>query len=71
LLLEIEELQHAKKLGWRKIFSHVVELTDKEAFEVFLTENIQKKTLRPIDEARAFKNYVNDYGWGVGVGVCV
>src|SRR5919199_742556 len=37
-----------KKLRWRKIICHVVELADKEAFEVLLTENVQKKTLTPI-----------------------
>src|SRR6187200_863778 len=53
-----------KKLGWRKIISHIVELTDKEAFEITLTENVQKKTLNPIDEALAYKRYIKDYGWG-------
>jgi ParB family chromosome partitioning protein len=52
------------QLGWRKIICHIVELTDKEAFEVSLTENVQKKTLNPIDEALAYKSYVKDYGWG-------
>jgi ParB family chromosome partitioning protein len=51
-------------LGWRKIISHIVELTDKEAFEITLTENVQKKTLNPIDEALAYKRYIKDYGWG-------
>jgi ParB family transcriptional regulator, chromosome partitioning protein len=53
-----------RRLGIRRIISHIVEVTDKEAFEVSLTENVQKRTLSPIDEALAFKNYVNDYGWG-------
>jgi ParB family chromosome partitioning protein len=42
----------------------VIEVTDKEAFEISLAENNQKKSLSPIDEARAFRNYVNEYGWG-------
>lgn len=53
-----------KALGLRKIVCHVVELDDKSAFEVSLTENIQRKSLDPIEEARAFKAYVDDYGWG-------
>lgn len=53
-----------KRLGWRKIICHIAELTDREAFEVSLTENIHKKTLNPIDEALAFKSYIKDYGWG-------
>jgi ParB family transcriptional regulator, chromosome partitioning protein len=51
-------------LGWRKIVCHVVELTDKEAFEVSLIENMQRKDIDPIEEAHAFKNYVLTFGWG-------
>ena len=53
-----------KVLGWRKILSHVVELDDKDAFEVSLIENIHSKNLNPIEEARAFQDYVTNYGWG-------
>ncbi|MGZ5500864.1 MAG: ParB/RepB/Spo0J family partition protein [Nitrososphaeraceae archaeon] len=53
-----------KMLGWRKILSHVVELDDKDAFEVSLIENIHSKNLNPLEEARAFQNYVTNYGWG-------
>ena len=53
-----------KLLGWRKILSHVVELDDKDAFEVSLIENIHSKNLNPIEEAKAFHDYVTNYGWG-------
>jgi ParB family transcriptional regulator, chromosome partitioning protein len=53
-----------KKLGWRKITCHVVELDDKAAFEVSIIENVQRRTLNPIDEGLAFRNYVNKFGWG-------
>jgi ParB family transcriptional regulator, chromosome partitioning protein len=53
-----------KKLGLRKIICHVVELDDKSAFELSLIENIQRKSLDPIEEARAFRNYVEDRGRG-------
>ena len=53
-----------KMLGWRKILSHVVELDDKDAFEVSLIENIHSKNLNSIEEARAFQDYVTNYGWG-------
>jgi ParB family chromosome partitioning protein len=51
-------------LGWRKIVCHVAELNDKEAFEVSLIENVQRRNLDPIEEAHAFKNYVLTFGWG-------
>jgi ParB family chromosome partitioning protein len=53
-----------KRLSWRKITCHIVELNDKECFELSLIENIQRETLNPIDEARAFKIYISDFGWG-------
>jgi ParB family transcriptional regulator, chromosome partitioning protein len=53
-----------KSLGWRKIICHVLELDDKQAFEISLIENIQRKTLDPKEEAQAFKSYIMDHGWG-------
>jgi ParB family chromosome partitioning protein len=53
-----------KRLSWRKITCHIVELNDKECFELSLIENIQRETLNPIEEARAFKTYISDFGWG-------
>lgn len=53
-----------KKIGWRKITCHIVELDDKTAFEVSLIENVQRQTLNPVEEALAFRNYVNKFGWG-------
>jgi ParB family transcriptional regulator, chromosome partitioning protein len=53
-----------KALGWKKIPCHIIELDDKQAFEVSLVENIQRKTVSPLDEANAFKAYVSDFGWG-------
>ena len=51
-------------IGLEKTPCHIVELDDRGAFEVSLIENIQRQTLNPIDEANAFKKYVNDFGWG-------
>jgi len=53
-----------KKLGWRKIPCHLVELDDKSAFEVSIVENIQRQTLNPVEEGLAFRKYVNKFGWG-------
>ena len=53
-----------KKLGWKKIPCQIVDITDMEAFEISIVENVQRKTLNPIDEAKAFKKYVYDNGWG-------
>ncbi len=57
-------LHACRALKWKKIACHIVEMDDREAFEAALVENIQRKSLNPLDEARAFKSYVSDYGWG-------
>ncbi len=53
-----------RRLGWIKVPCHIVELDDKEAFEVSLIENVQRNMLNPLEEAQAFKKYVDEYGWG-------
>jgi ParB family transcriptional regulator, chromosome partitioning protein len=53
-----------KILKLRKIASHIIDLTEKEAYEVALVENIQHKTMNPIEEAVAFGRYVESHGWG-------
>lgn len=53
-----------KRLKFRKVTCHVVELDDREAFEVSLTENVQRRSLNPVEEGQAFKKYVDDLGYG-------
>jgi ParB family chromosome partitioning protein len=57
-------LEAVKILKLRKISCHVVELTDREAYEVAIVENVQHKTMNPIEEGLAFSGYVKNYGWG-------
>jgi ParB family transcriptional regulator, chromosome partitioning protein len=53
-----------KSLRWRFIACKIREMSDKQAFEIMLTENIQRKSMDPVEEAEAFRKYVLDYGWG-------
>lgn len=57
-------LEACRRLKFRKISCHVVELDDREAFEVALTENLQRKSLNAVEEGQAFKKYVDDLGYG-------
>jgi ParB family transcriptional regulator, chromosome partitioning protein len=43
----------------------LVEIDDREAFEISLIENIQRRTINPIEEAHAFSSYITDFGWEV------
>jgi ParB family transcriptional regulator, chromosome partitioning protein len=56
--------QACSKLRYRKILCHIVDLDDKEAYEVSLIENVQHKTLELIEEAEAFNKYVSNFGYG-------
>ena len=56
--------QACKSLRWRFIPCKIREMSDKQAYEIQLTENIQRKTMEPIEEAEAFRKYVIDFGWG-------
>jgi ParB family chromosome partitioning protein len=56
--------QACRTLRWRFISAKIRELSDKQAYEIQLTENIQRKSMDPIEEAEAFRRYVIDFGWG-------
>jgi ParB family transcriptional regulator, chromosome partitioning protein len=51
-------------LHWKHIPAKIRELSEKDAFEIQLVENIQRMTMNPIEEARAFKQYTTVFGWG-------
>jgi ParB family transcriptional regulator, chromosome partitioning protein len=57
-------LEACRKLRWIRIPCLVKELADKEAYEIGLVENLERKTLTPVEEALAFQRYVQDKGWG-------
>lgn len=57
-------LEACRMLKMSRIPSHIIELDDREAYEASLIENVQHRTLEPIEEAEAFKRYVDEYGWG-------
>jgi ParB family chromosome partitioning protein len=56
--------QAVRMLGLRKINCHLIDLSDQEAYELALTENVQHKTMNPVEEAVAFNRYVKEFGWG-------
>lgn len=57
-------LRVCKRLGLAHVPCMVIDLPDREAYELALTENVQRRDLDPIEEANAFRRYVEDYGWG-------
>jgi len=53
-----------KALGRRKAPCIIVDVDDRAAFEVALMENLQRRNLNPIEEATAFRKYIEEYGYG-------
>ena len=53
-----------KSLRWRFIPCKIMEFADKQAYEIQLTENLQRKTIDPVEEALSYQRYVIDFGWG-------
>ena len=53
-----------RSLRHQHILCKIRDLSDKHAYEIQLTENLQRKTLDPIEEAEAYQKYVLDFGWG-------
>ena len=64
LIAGCRRFEALRKLRWRKAPCIVIDVDDKSAYELALIENVQRETLDPIEEAQAFKKYVEEYGWG-------
>lgn len=57
-------LRACKLLKQRKVKCIVTDIDDATAYEVSIVENVQRKTLSPLEEAAAFKKYCETFGWG-------
>lgn len=53
----------AQQLGMQEVPAIVRTLTDKEALEVSLVENVQRENLNPIDEANGYARLINEFGY--------
>lgn len=53
-----------RSLHHRFVSCKIRDFDDRQAYEVQLTENLQRKTMDPIEEAEAYEKYVIDFGWG-------
>lgn len=55
-------LRAAVKAGMRKVPAVVRELTDRQAMEISLVENLQREDLGPLEEAAAYERLINEFG---------
>jgi ParB family chromosome partitioning protein len=54
----LKRFEAFKKLQYKAIPAIIEDLNDKTAYELMLTENIQRKNLTPMEEAAAFREYL-------------
>jgi ParB family chromosome partitioning protein len=52
----------AQRAGLREVPALVREVSESEAFELALIENIQREDLNPVEEAEAYQRLVSDHG---------
>ena len=52
----------SQKAGLRELPALVREVTEAEAFELALIENIQREDLNPVEEAEAFQRLIDEHG---------
>lgn len=55
-------LRAAKEAGLERIPAVVRQLADREHLELALVENVQREDLDPMEEARAFRQLIDDFG---------
>ena len=52
----------ARMLGMEEIPVNIRELSDTEAMQIFLIENLQRENLNPVEEALGYKELIENYG---------
>lgn len=52
-----------QKLGWETIPATVTQMSNQEAFEISLSENILRANLSAIEEAEGFKRLMDEFGY--------
>ncbi len=55
-------LRAVKQAGWSEVSAQVVEADDRQATELALVENLQRKDLNPLEKAASFQRYLEKFG---------
>jgi len=57
-------LEACKRVRWERVPCIIRELSDKDAYELSLVENLQRQTMSALEEADAFHQYLGARKWG-------
>jgi ParB family chromosome partitioning protein len=55
-------LRAAKAAGWQRVPVQVREADDRQMAELAIVENVQRKDLNPLEKAKSFQRYLQQYG---------
>lgn len=55
-------LRAAGKAGWTEVPAQIIEADDRQATELAIVENLQRKDLNPLEKAASFQDYLQRYG---------
>jgi len=55
-------LRAARQAGWTEVPVKIVEVDDRQASELAIIENLQRKDLNPLEKAASFQRYLEQYG---------
>lgn len=53
----------AQLIGWTHIDARIRPISDEEALQLALVENLQRKDLNPMEEARGYQGLIDHFGW--------
>lgn len=53
-----------KMIGCKSVKAIIVNANDKDAYLIAIAENLQRKSLNPIEEAMSYYSYIHKKGWG-------
>ena len=58
-------LRAARSAGISLVPCEVTQYDDREMLEIGLTENLQRRDLRPLEEAEGFQRFINTFGYSI------
>ncbi|MCC5877464.1 MAG: ParB/RepB/Spo0J family partition protein [Candidatus Sumerlaeia bacterium] len=63
LLAGERRLRAAQMAGVEKVPALVTKATDEEMLEIAIVENVQRDDLNPVEEAKAYRSLIDQFGW--------
>ncbi|MBI1289938.1 ParB/RepB/Spo0J family partition protein [bacterium] len=63
LLAGERRMRAAQLANLKEIPAQITEATDEEMLEIAIVENVQREDLNPVEEAKAYRSLIDQFGW--------